>query len=99
MIPENVLKDTRFSNKTSDSPGQNVYGNSLNDNVIKKNLAKGSSQGKQTSFSLFGNTNSVDLASGPTLLKPLATPSYQRFGHIRNNKIGQNKLRTSINGL
>ena len=100
QIPENVLeKESKLKSGGSDSPGENAYGNSLNDNVVKANFARGSSQGKQSSASLFGNTNAIDNVSGPTLLKPLARPRNKKFGYIKNNRLDLNQLRTPINGI
>lgn len=100
-IPFDVIqKESTLNFKSSDSPGQFSYGSSTTtDNVVKKNFATKSSHGKQSTFSMFGNSNSIISMSGPQRLKPLATPDKVKFYYNQQNKTGLRNLQTSASGF
>ena len=100
QIPDHVIeRESKIRKISSDSPGENAYGSSLNDNVVKANFAKGSSQGKQTSQSLLANTNAITNLTGPQLLRPLARPKNKKVSFFKGNRAELNELQTPATGF
>ena len=94
-----IQKESTLNFNNSDSPGTFAYGNSTStDNIVKKNFAK-VSHGKQSTFSLFGNSNSILSMSGPQKLQPLARPDKVKFYYAQQNKTGLRQLQTSASGF